>query len=114
MNLPPFTLYGLIGCPHCEQAEQFLRTRSIPALLMISNEDPIIAAGIKEVTGSDEFPVLVSRLSSEVIKGFKSEDYDRVTKIYFDSVSAGASGSVFAGQQPLAETANQSETAKTA
>lgn len=113
MQLPPFTLYGLLGCSHCEQAEQFLRARNIPASLVIGNNDPIVAAGIKEVTGTDEYPVLVSRISSEVIKGFKPDQYERVAKIYFDSIRPSAPNIFGSGQQPGAEVAGP-EAAKSA
>src|SRR5882757_5304318 len=41
IQLPAFTLYGLIGCPHCESAEKYLRVRNLPVNLVVANEDPI-------------------------------------------------------------------------
>ena len=99
MNLPLFTLYGIFGCPHCGNAEQFFKSRNIPILLMIANDDPIIAAGVKQLTGKDDYPVLVSRLpNKEVITGFKEEEYERVAKSFYSLNGAGSS-SIFASQQ---------------
>lgn len=98
MQIPPFTLYGLVGCPHCIQAEQYLKIRNIPYISMFANNDPIITAGIKQVTGAEEAPVLVSRLTNEVIPGFKEPDYERVAKLFY-SVAGASAPSIFASEQ---------------
>lgn len=111
MQIPPFTLYGLIGCQHCVNAEQYLKLRNIPFIAMYINGDPIIGAGIKAVTKADEAPVLVCRISNEIITGFKESDYERVTKLYYSGVGAGPI-SIFAGeQQSVARNTVQAETA---
>jgi len=102
-TIPQFTLYGLIGCPHCFQAETFLRARSMPAFLIVSNNDPIIAKGVKEITGQENYPVLWHRLTNEIVIGFNQEVYERLAKNYFDGVSAGASGLFSGVQQPSTE-----------
>lgn len=79
---------------------------------MYVNSDPIIAAGIKQITGVEESPVLVSRLSNEVISGFKEPDYERVTKLFY-SVAGASAPSIFAGEQqpvPQAPVENRAET----
>jgi len=110
MNLPLFTLYGLIGCPHCSEAERYLSARRIPFLLHISNDDPIANGGVKAVTSKEEYPVLVSKLDTkniEVIVGFKENEYERIVSLFYKSVSASIL-SIFAGEQP-----NQPAVAKT-
>lgn len=99
-QLPMFTLYGLIGCPHCAVAEQFLKARNIPFIAMFANDDPIIDAGIKAVTGKPEsqFPVVLFRQSKEIVVGFKQEDYERLANSFYSLNSTG-SPSIFAGQQ---------------
>lgn len=103
ITLPHFTLYGLVGCPHCYQAETFLRVRNIPAFLIVSNNDPIIIKGVKEVTGQENYPVLWHRPTNEIVIGFNQEVYERLAKNYFDGVSAGASGLFSGVQQPSTE-----------
>lgn len=98
MNLPPFTLYGLVGCPHCVHAEQYLKVRGIPYIAMYVQNDPLISAGIRQVTGTDEAPVLVSRLSNEVISGFKEQEYERVAKLFY-TLAGPSAPSIFAGEQ---------------
>lgn len=100
VTIPQFTLYGLLGCPHCSQAETFLRARNIPALLVIANNDPIIIKGIKEVTGQENYPVLWHRASNEIVIGFNQEAYERLAKNHFDLVGANSSGLFGGGQQP--------------
>lgn len=111
LNNSAFTLYGLIGCPHCELAENFLRVRNMPGIIIPADGDPIIAAGVKELTGGNEYPVLVSRLTNEVIKGFVPETYERLAKLYFESIS-GSTQSIFSGgQQPVPEAPKQAKAA---
>lgn len=104
----PFTLYGLQGCPHCAQAETFLRARSIPTILVLANEDPVAIAGVKALTPEpgDKFPVLVSRITREVKVGFVEAEYERLAQTYFAIAGAGAS-SVFGGGQPGGEVVPQ-------
>lgn len=98
MQLPPFTLYGLIGCSHCANAEAFLRSRNLPFIAMIANEDPIVNAGVKELTGNDTYPVLVVKFNKEIIAGFKQEDYERVASAFY-AVNSPSTNSLFAGEQ---------------
>lgn len=111
MQLAPFTLYGLIGCPHCVHAEQYLKIRNVPYIAMYVNGDPIITSGIKQMTGMDEAPVLVSRISNEVVSGFKEQEYERVTKLFYAVAGPGAP-SIFGGeQQPVPPSPVQAQTA---
>jgi glutaredoxin len=120
MNISPFVLYGLIGCPHCETAEKYLRARNVPANLIIANDDPIAQQGAlaiarqkakdqavgkseEEIAAAvaaarDEYPLLVSRVTREVINGFKEDDYARVLSAYF-AIASTSAPSVFSGQQ---------------
>lgn len=98
MQLPPFTLYGLVGCPHCASAESFLRSRNIPFIAMIANDDPIVAAGVKQLTGSDSYPVLVAKFNKEIVSGFKQEDYERVASSFY-SLNSPSAPSIFASEQ---------------
>src|SRR5579859_7270179 len=88
--LPPFRLYGLLGCPHCVQAEAYLRSKQCPVITVISNDDPIATAGVTSVTGSPDFPVLCYIPSKEVIKGFNEGEYERLVRAYRTALSAGA------------------------
>jgi len=109
-QIPQFTLYGLIGCPHCQSAETFLRVRNIPALLIIANDDPIVQAGIKEITKQDQYPVLIHKPSREVLVGYKPEDYERLAKNYFNSISSNV-GSLFgSNQQPVPQAPVENKT----
>jgi hypothetical protein len=118
-------LYGLQGCVHCQKAEAFLRARSLPTILVTANDDPVAKLGniavlqesvkllakaankSEEDTAKDvaavieEYPLLVSRVSREVIKGFKEEDYERIAKVYFTIASASPSGVFGPPQQPV-------------
>jgi glutaredoxin len=112
LNIPPFTLYGLIGCPHCVRAEQYLKIRNVPYIAMYINGDPIITEGIKQVTNANqEAPVLVSRLTNEVISGFKEPDYERVAKLFY-SLAGISAPSIFGGaEQPVPQASVQTQTA---
>jgi hypothetical protein len=122
MNISPFTLYGLKGCVHCHKAEAFMRARSLPTILVMANDDPVAKEGAiavsrelmrveskaagksEEETATavaavvEEYPILVSRVTREVIKGFKEADYERLANVVFSLNSASAS-SVFAQEQ---------------
>ncbi|SRR6266404_596879 len=82
--LPPFRLYGLIGCPHCVQAEQLFRTEGLPVLVVIGNDDPIAEAGVKAVTGKSEanFPMLVCTFGKQIVEGFKEDEYRKLFDAY--------------------------------
>jgi glutaredoxin len=102
MNLPPFTLYGLVGCPHCEAAEKFLKVRSIAYWGMVANGDPIIEAGVKAIIGSPDYPILVSRVEGKpkIVKGFKKETYERLVQLLYASADSSVSSLFGSGQQP--------------
>lgn len=112
--LPPFTLYGLQGCSHCRSAEQFLKMRGIPFIAMLANDDPIISAGVKQMTGGEEYPVLVSRMDpKEVISRFRPDEYERITKLFY-SVNSSSAPSVFdSEQQSVPQAPVQAQTAAT-
>lgn len=90
MVLPPFRLYGLLGCPHCAQAEQFLRSRQCPVITIIANDDPIASAGILSLTGQTNYPVMCYTPLKEIVKGFEEGVYDRLVKAYHAAAGAGA------------------------
>lgn len=107
MNLTPFILYGLLGCPHCAEAETYLRKVGVPTTLVIANEDPIADAGVKQLTGSSQYPILIYRPTKEYVVGFLPEKYERLARAFYSVSSAGVPG-VFGGeQQPIAEVAQQ-------
>ena len=132
MNIAPFTLYGLIGCPHCQEADTFLRGRGLPTIIVMANDDPVVKEGVlaisrqlvrdeAKVAGkseeeiaaavaavTDEYPVLVSRVTKEVIKGFKKDQYERIVQTIF-ALNSASTASVFGSQQqPVAEAPKQS------
>ncbi len=111
MNLPPFTLYGLLGCPHCAEAEAFLRTRSLSVVLIVANGDPIIHEGVKKVTDQEQYPVLFCRLNSEVVRGFNTEAYERLANLCYTLNRPGVLSVFGSEQQPVQEISNQSQTA---
>jgi glutaredoxin len=98
----PFRLFGLIGCPHCVDAEKYLREKFIPADLIVSNDDPVIAEGVKLIgkTSEPQFPVLLYRPTKELIVGFKPEEYERVISHYSSLVRTSAPNTFGGGQQP--------------
>lgn len=100
--LPPFTLYGLIGCPHCASAERFLQSKLVPYIIVVANGDPVADSGIKKLfeTEQAEYPVLVSRVTNEVKKGFVEGEYERMVQDFISRNVAGAS-SVFGSEQQL-------------
>lgn len=99
-QVPPFTLYGLIGCPHCAEAEAYLRARNLPVNLVVSNEDPIADAGVKAVLGSPMYPVLIYRPTSAILTGFDEGKYSEVANDYFKRLSAGSANVFGSGLQP--------------
>lgn len=109
MNIPAFTLYGLIGCPHCADAEKFLLSHGLGFNIVIVNEDPIATTGIKQITGEDAAPVLVYKLTKEILKGFVREDYERVANDYYARVSASAPSIFGSGQQLVPQASSESK-----
>lgn len=101
-NVIPFVLYGLVGCPHCVEAEKFLRSRGLPTQLIVANEDPVADAGAKannrQHPGTAEYPILVSKLTKEIKVGYVLEDYERIANAFFTIVSSSAP-SLFGGEQ---------------
>lgn len=89
INLPPFRLYGLMGCPHCLNAERFLRSRQCPVIVVIANDDPIALAGVQAAAGTSDFPVLCYTPEKTIIKGFNEGEYGRVVQDYRARLSAG-------------------------
>ena len=95
-RLPPVTLYGMAGCPHCERALHFLRSESIPHELRVS--DPITDNGVMlltaklvedkgeskvvEVNVKAFYPVLWSPLTTRIIPGWKQEEYEQLADAY--------------------------------
>jgi len=109
MNIPAFTLYGLIGCPHCGEAETFLKTRNIPFSVVVANEDPIANAGVTQIVGEGVYPALVYKVTKEVLRGFVREDYERVIS-HFGSILSASSPNVFSnGQQPIPQVTSESQ-----
>lgn len=98
LTLPPFRLYGLVGCRHCMDAEVFMREKAVPVEMIVCNDDPIIQAGIQAHTKQEGYPVLLCRQSHEIITGFQPETYERVVRAYLAVVSASPAG-VFSGGQ---------------
>lgn len=86
----PFRLYSLENCPFCLQARNFLVGSGVPWEDIISDNDPIIKTGIEKLAGEDRFPVLLSRVTNEIILGWKEEDYKRVVEAYNRINGAGA------------------------
>lgn len=100
MLLPPFRLYGLIGCPHCISAEEFLRGRQCPVITIVANDDPIALAGVKALTNEPNYPVLCYTPEKEIIKGFNEGEYERLVKDYRAKLSAGTFDLPLGEQQP--------------
>lgn len=101
MSIAPFVLYGLMNCPHCLQAEVYLKKAGVPFTVFVANDDPIADEGIKKITGKEtsEYPVLLYKVTKDVVVGYKPEEYERLSKSFYSLVSA-SSPSVFGGQQP--------------
>jgi glutaredoxin len=86
----PFKLYGLSQCPHCQKALEFIQQHKWPCEVLVADNDPVISAGVEKITGSNNFPVLLSRLTQEFITGFKSEEYERLARVFDTLVRTGA------------------------
>lgn len=100
-----FRLYGQRGCSHCAEAEQYLRENLIPAELYVVGNDPIILAGIKQVTGLEQapVPVLVSFVPGNegIVAGFEREKYAKLADAYRSYVGANAPSLFGAAGEPL-------------
>jgi glutaredoxin len=98
MNIPPFVLYGLIGCVHCVKAEGYLRKVGVPFTIYLGNDDPIIDEGIKAMIkkGASEYPLLLYKPTKELVIGFQSEKYERLVRTFY-SVSQSSVPSAFGG-----------------
>ena len=105
ITIPPFVLYGLIGCPHCNEAEMYLRKAGVPFMSIVSNDDVIIDEGIKKILGLErsEYPVLLYKISKEVVKGFQPDQYERLTKSFYSFVGSSAPSTFSGQQQPVTE-----------
>jgi glutaredoxin len=114
MNVPPFTLYGLMGCPSCSQAENFLKTRGMSFNIVVANDDPITHEGVKKVTGQEQYPVLLYRPTKEIVVGFKQEDYERLINSFYVIASANSPSVFGGGQQFIPQTPGQSQTSQSA
>jgi glutaredoxin len=88
-QLPPFRLYGLTGCPHCIEAENFLRERNLPTALIAANDDPIAQAGVQQVLGVAEYPVLCCTLDNSIVRGMNLVEYERLNRLYWTIVGTG-------------------------
>lgn len=106
-----FRLYGQVGCPHCAQAEQFLRVRNLPAQIIPLFGDPVVASGIQAITGGDAIPVLISFLSPEVevIVGYKENEYKRLAELFFDVMSRASTPDA-----PIAQSDNSGQASQVA
>ena len=77
-----FRIYTQPGCPHCAAVLSQLAGLSVEEISI--GEDPILAAGIRAITGSlmVTVPVIVSFITGEVIVGNKPEGIARVIDLY--------------------------------
>lgn len=110
MGISPFVLYGLVGCPHCVEAEEYLQKAGIPFTTLVSNNDPIADAGIKTVTGKEipQYPVLLYKITKELIVGYKPEEYERLVKSFYSLIRTNT-GSVFDSGQSTVQATPQSD-----
>lgn len=100
----PFRVYSLENCVFCKQAVAFLKSQGVPGEAIFSDNDPIITEGVVKLTGKNEFPVLLSRLTNEIITGWKQEEYERVAKVYRALYGASASNLSVDGKPVVQET----------
>lgn len=78
-----------------------MRSHRLPAELIVANDDPILIAGARAATGSDRFPILICHFGtvSEMILGWKPEEYNRVEAAFSTFASASAPSLFGSGQQ---------------
>lgn len=112
--LNPIRLFGLENCSFCEKARSFLIASQVSFDAILSNGDPIITEGVIKLTGKNEFPVLLSRITNEIITGWKPEEYERVVKVYRALYGAGASNLSVDGKPVVQETPVPSAPAESA
>lgn len=67
-------------------------------MAVVANDDPIINEGIKKLTGSEEYPVLLAKFNKEIVKGFKQEDYERVAQAFY-ALNGPSAPSLFGSEQ---------------
>lgn len=109
VSIPPFVLYGLVGCPHCAEAEAYLKKVGVPFSIFIANLDPIAEEGIKKLTGKEEatYPVLLYKVTKEIVVEYKPEEYERLSKSFY-ALAGASTPSVFSGEQPnISQSAQQ-------
>ena len=102
--LLPFRLYSLENCPYCSQAKQFLMQNRVQGDEVIADKDPIIEQGAIKLTGKPNFPILVCRLTNEIITGWKQDEYERVLKAYTALYGASTSNLSVDGKPVVQET----------
>ena len=78
----PFRLYALSNCPFCQNAVDFMTNSGMMSDLYIADNDPIITQGAIRVTGRNQFPILVSRLTNEIVTGWRENDYKRLLEVF--------------------------------
>lgn len=101
MTITPFVLYGLLGCPHCGEAENYLKRAGVPFFSFVANEDPIADEGLKAITKQDkaDYPVLLYKLTKQIVVGYRPEQYEQLVRDFYTRVGAGTSDT-FSGQHP--------------
>jgi hypothetical protein len=72
------------------EAEMFLRDNSLPYSAVVANDDPIAQAGVKQLTGAEDFPVLCCTLDRTIVRGFNLVEYKRLLELYRLESGAGA------------------------
>lgn len=105
ISIPPFVLYGLIGCSHCAEAENYLKRAGVPFSVFVANEDPIADEGIKKLSGREQstYPVLLYKLTKEIVVEYKPEEYERLVKDFYSRLSASTPSVFGSEQQPVSE-----------
>ena len=81
-----FRLYGIAGCPNCTIAEQVLQRLGIQFQAIDISGDPLIAEGIKVLTGIKDtvhVPVLIFLgKNAEVVVGFDADKYRQIIRSF--------------------------------
>lgn len=109
ISIPAFTLYGLVGCQHCSEAEMFLRTKRLPFILVLANSDPVADLGVRQLTGKDEYPVLIYKPTKEYVVGFKQDQYERLANAFDTLIGANAVSVFGSQQQPVGQTTQSTQ-----
>lgn len=111
--LPPFRLYGQVGCPHCVEAQNFLLKENLPYLVVVTNDDPVADAGLRAFskTGEPKVPLLVCTFSKQIVEGFPNDEYRKLADAY-NTLFRPSTPNVSAGeQQPQPEVAGRDSAA---